>query len=92
MAKLKELQAQAQAALEKYHTLNKRIEAIKKKRRERKQEICKHEKTYITSVPDYCEEGRIRQQTYYEICVSCKKRLRVRVNEPVWKDLETKSK
>lgn len=69
MATMKELKQQAAEALELYHSLQRRIEKLREKRKL----TCKHEKTKI--VPrDYFEVGRMRAPIEWkeEVCCKCK--------------------
>lgn len=69
MATMKELKIQAAEALEKWHSLNRRIEALKEKRKL----TCKHEHTKIIN-QSHMEEGRMSHPLEWkeEVCCKCK--------------------
>lgn len=87
MATIKELKAQAFSLREQAHAIDRRIEAIKEKRKE----TCPHEKTKIVE-QEYMEEGRMRSPSRWqeEVCCKCKKVLRQGSykQELVWSDVK----
>ena len=75
MATLKDLKELSRKALEKHHEYERRIKAIREKRKE----ACKHEKTKIVD-QDYMEHGRMSSPIRWQelVCCKCKKVLATR--------------
>ena len=75
MATLKELRELSAKALEKHHQYERRIKALREKRKE----TCPHEKTKIVD-QDYMEVGRMSSPIRWQelVCCRCKKVLATR--------------
>lgn len=78
MATLNELKELSRKALEKHHAYERRIKAIREKRKE----TCKHETTKIVD-QDYMEQGRMSSPIRWQelVCCRCKKVLASRAEK-----------